>query len=268
MHLTKLSLLFCFGLLNVATSAVYADSDISKIMMLGTFHFDNPELDLVNSSSTDVMLPENQKYLTSLSEHIAHEYRPTKVLVECTSEQQQELDRQYAQFVQGKFSLPRNETYQLGFRISKLAGLSGVICYDDKSTAWDAENLFNELKQNGVRQQEFESLIAKLEQHLAQIHKKGMADILIAYNSEEMDLLNKSFYLSINDIGAYSSFSGANSSATWWQRNFKMYANIQYYSKPAEKVFVIGGQGHIAILRDFLQMDQHRNEIDIKPLLK
>ncbi|MBE0669690.1 MAG: hypothetical protein IH588_03805, partial [Anaerolineales bacterium] len=66
-----------------------------------------------------------------------------------------------------------------------------------------------------------------------------------------------------NHVGAGRTFEGADAAASWWHRNFRMYANIQRYAEPGEKVLAIGGQGHTAILKDLLKFDLDREAVDI-----
>ena len=55
----------------------------------------------------------------------------------------------------------------------------------------------------------------------------------------------------------------ADAAAAWWQRNFRMYALIQQAAAEDERVIVIGGSGHIAILQDLLQIDQRIDPVDM-----
>ncbi len=55
-----------------------------------------------------------------------------------------------------------------------------------------------------------------------------------------------------NPVGDQDHFVGADASASWWHRNFRMYAHVLRYARPGERVPVIGGQGPIAILRQLL----------------
>lgn len=52
----------------------------------------------------------------------------------------------------------------------------------------------------------------------------------------------------------------ADASASWWQRNFRMYANIQKVAQPGERIIAIGGSGHMAILKQLLAIDQRLQE--------
>lgn len=42
-----------------------------------------------------------------------------------------------------------------------------------------------------------------------------------------------------------------------------MYALVQRYATPGERVLVIAGSGHTALLRDFLRADGERTEEDV-----
>ena len=46
-----------------------------------------------------------------------------------------------------------------------------------------------------------------------------------------------------------------------------MYANVQKAAAPGERVLVIGGSGHIAIVADLLALDEKREAVDVRPLL-
>ena len=82
-------------------------------------------------------------------------------------------------------------------------------------------------------------------------------------NDPDMLRANKDLYLLTNAIGAGDNFIGADAAAAWWQRNFRMYALIQQASGEDERVIVIGGSGHIAILQDLLRIDQRIQSVDV-----
>ena len=47
----------------------------------------------------------------------------------------------------------------------------------------------------------------------------------------------------------------------------RMYANIRKHARAGERVLVLGGQGHVAILRDLLELDADRQAVDIREYL-
>lgn len=86
-------------------------------------------------------------------------------------------------------------------------------------------------------------------------------------NDPEQDRINKDAYLLTNAVGAGSNFLGADTTARWWHRNFRMYANVQKYAQPGQRVLVIAGAGHTAILRDLLAIDRRLIAEDVMPYL-
>ena len=48
-------------------------------------------------------------------------------------------------------------------------------------------------------------------------------------------------------------FAGADVLAAWYQRNFRIFANLAAAVRPDDRVLVIYGQGHGAILRELIE---------------
>ena len=61
--------------------------------------------------------------------------------------------------------------------------------------------------------------------------------------------------------------ASADATARWWHRNFRMYANVQRYATTGERILVVAGQGHTAILRDLLEIDGRISARDVHPYL-
>lgn len=244
-------------------------NDPAKVMLMGVFHFANPQADKVKTKQINVMTAENQAYLTSLTKRLS-EFKPTVVLLEYNKKYQQQTQQEYAQYLKGQFDLKSNEIYQLGFRVAKQAGLSEVHLYDEQEVHWQAKPLFEYMaKHDSETEKAFNTFIDKLTQDMEQNQlTKSLKELLLMSNSPEWDNLNKSLYFRTNHVGAGNGFEGADAAASWWHRNFRMYANIQHYAQPGERVLVIGGQGHTSIFRDFLNLDSQREAVDVIQYIK
>jgi hypothetical protein len=96
----------------------------------------------------------------------------------------------------------------------------------------------------------------------------SLGQLLSQCNDPTEFAANKAFYIDTNAIGAGDGYAGADASASWWHRNFSMYANIQAEAQPGDRVLVIGGSGHIAIIADLLALNSQRRAADVRPLLK
>lgn len=247
-----------------ATSAVAP----ARVMLIGMFHFANPGRDMVKSGVIDVMTPTNQAYLDGLAARLAAS-APTDVLAECSPADQEKYDRRFDDYLAGRYELPSNETYQIGFRVAKLAGLRGVTCFDEDEVGWDAQPMFDYMDAHDTRAKQdiearFKVLSAEQDREQSSL---SLAQLLHLANDPSRDAINKGLYLRTNAVGAGDGFAGADASASWWHRNFRMYANIQKAAAPGRRVIVLAGQGHTAILRDLLAVDDRRSADDVRVYL-
>jgi uncharacterized protein YgfB (UPF0149 family) len=264
--LTRLLLIVLLSLLGAIPALAKTEQQIpppAKVLMLGLFHFDNPGFDAVKYTPIDVMQPKQQAYLQGLVKRIAR-FKPTKVLLEYPPSKDEVFNERYSNFVAGKYELPKNEIYQLGFRIAKLSGHARVYGFDVHAPAFE-DKLWGNLSAAPATDKKLMTLIETESKRLNVAHQKmSLKEILTMSNTSKEDLRNKGFYMLLNDVGANTGlFYGADSAANWWQRNLRMYAVVQTQASPGERVLVIAGSGHTAIQRDLLRADADRQAEDI-----
>lgn len=257
----------CLLLSALATAAPPAIAP-GKVMLMGMFHFANPGRDMVKTRVIDVMTPDNQAYLDGLAARMAA-FQPTDVLAECDPADQAKVDENFRAYVAGQWVLPTNETYQIGFRVARRAGLSRVTCFDESAVGWDAQPMFDymdkhEPEAKKAMEAEFQSIGASMDKEQSTL---PLAELLRLTNDPARDALNKSIYLRTNAVDAGGGFVGADAAASWWHRNFRMYANIQKVAAPGRRVIALAGQGHTAILKDLLAVDDRRTADDVRTLL-
>src|SRR5688572_7362111 len=84
-----------------ATVAGPVDAPRPQVLLLGTFHFANPGADAHKPKYTfDGFSDEAQRQLAEVLDRLA-EYRPTKILVEQPSRDQDKVDEWYASYLAG-----------------------------------------------------------------------------------------------------------------------------------------------------------------------
>ncbi|KAA1162492.1 hypothetical protein EU508_05720 [Pseudoalteromonas fuliginea] len=255
------ALIFTLNSLQIKASA---ESSKAEVSMLGVFHFHNPGLDVVQTSQIDVSKPQSQAYLEALTSKIGKQFIPTQVLLECERNEQGKIDKQYASYLRGDFELPINESYQIGFRVAKKANAKFVTCFDERKVQWQAEGLMNVIAKDAELKKRMQAMIKVLTDATNNMHNTmTLREIMRENNKTSYSRQNKALYLLTNDVGGGSGFEGADAAASWWHRNFRMYANIQKVAQPGERVLVIAGHGHIAILNDLLDDDMTRKSINI-----
>lgn len=240
----------------------------ARVMLIGMFHFANPGRDMVKSRVINVMSAPNQSYLDGLAARLAT-YRPTDILVECSPTDQGKYNEMFRNYLAGRFDLSSNENYQIGFRVAKLAGLSGVNCFDEDVIGWDSKPMFDFIEKNEPQvKQDMQALYKELsESGNKEQSTLSLAQLLRLANDPARDAFNKGLYLRTNEVDAGGGFAGADASASWWHRNFRMYANIQKVAASGRRVIALAGQGHTAILKDLLAVDDRRKAEDARGYL-
>lgn len=240
----------------------------AKVMMLGVFHFANPGRDVVKSEVIDVTAAENQAYLAALATRLAA-FGPTDVLTECLRSAQPRHDAAYAAYRDDGAALSVNETQQIGYRVAKEAGLDGVTCFDEGEVHWNGGPLFAYIAEHDpARKAEMDAVFAALSTRQTREQTTlALPELLRLSNDPERDRENKNLYIATNAADAGGGFVGADASASWWHRNFRMYANVQRAAAPGRRVLVIAGSGHTAILKDLLAIDGERQTEDVLPYL-
>jgi hypothetical protein len=236
----------------------------AQVLLMGTFHFDNPGKDIVKVADIDVFTEESQQFLKAFAQRLAN-FKPTRVLLEYSPENEELLNQRYDDYLAGDYELAANEIYQLGFRIARLAGLEGVQSFDHRELEWEADAMFEYAKMHDSPEMTaFNQIIAS---HTREEDKAratmSLRELLMRSNDPENDRKNMDLYLVTNSIGVGDGYSGADSSASWWQRNFRMFANIQKLAQPGERIIAIGGSGHMAILKQLLEIDQRLVGVDV-----
>ena len=241
----------------------------AKAMMMGVFHFSSPGLDKVKVKHIDVMSQESQNHLIQLTQEISAKFKPTLVLLEFSQENDEKIQNRYKQYLANDYTLPVNEIYQLGFRIAKQSGNVPIASFDDRGVGWEADKLFETMPSTAPKtQQKFDLTIKNITTMMNEAHlTMNLRELLKQSNDPELDRQNKALYLLTNHVSTDGEFEGALAASSWWHRNFRMYAKIQQYAKTGERILIIGGQGHTAILKDLLAIDQQLNSVDINEFL-
>ena len=247
----------CIALLLTLAFSVHGESRPAEVLLFGVFHFANPGRDLVRVDQVDVSTPKNQAYLAGLAQRLC-DFRPTTILLEFDRAREPEMRKQFDDYRSGKMKLGLNENHQIGFRVAEACGVEKLYGFDESEIGWNAEPLFNYLAKFAPEGLEaFNTEVARFQAAEAAAHRAlSLRELLIRANDSEQDRINKDLYLLTNAAGAGLSFEGADATARWWHRNFRMYANIQRYATPGQRVLVVAGHGHTAILRDLLKIDR------------
>ena len=237
-------------------------ADPAEVMVLGTYHFANPGLDVVQVEIADVLSPAKQAEIERIVDAIAR-FRPTVVAVEAQPSQRAALDSLFAAYRAGRHELDRNEVQQLGFRLADRFGLSGVEPIDH-----DGEFPFGPLMEYAAQKDSaalryVQEVFAQVQAEHQRRHRElTIPEILRLDNDPSLIAQGHGVYVRINEVGAGDGYAGADVLSAWYERNVRIFANVQRLASADDRVLVIIGSGHAAILRELVKHDPEMVLVD------
>lgn len=249
----------------------------TKVLLLGTFHFGYPNLDVHKTDSSkfiDVLSVQRQKEIQQLADVIL-KFKPTRFYIEGWNQAFQ--DSLYNEYVSGRYKLGRNENYQLGYRVAKQAGLGKVFAVDASNFASENYKRYTWLDSMWNVNNPVDSVRDKY-------WGKKFSDMYTVSDSIETTLtMLENFLLMAQPStlkrmhGAYlaSGFSTTESNgpdmlAMWWySRNLRIFNKILQTKPGAEdRIVVLFGNGHAPILKQCFESSPEFELVDLKSLVK
>lgn len=267
MHAPRASAAALFVLVTFCGAKAQTPTDVSpkdhscgdkaaKIMILGTYHMDNPGQDAINLRADDVLGEKRQGEITELVERLAR-FKPTKIAVEAPYRNTAWPDR-YQKFLAGEYKLGRNEIEQVGFRLARRLGHGTV--YPIDFPMWMNGLLPSEIEQPKAKPAppaEAAGPKRALPPHIARTEElmrtATVTEILRYLNSEQYARADHAGYLEmlLPDEGV-AIYGRADLVTNWYKRNLRMFANVNRVAQfPGDRVLLIVGSGHLKILSDF-----------------
>lgn len=254
-----------------------------NVLLLGTYHFNNPGRDAIKSKERNILTAENQKGLDEVTNTIISKFKPDQIFVESNFNKKEDLNYKYQLYLKNQYSKftdtvkkPRykryyteGETFQLAFRLAKKGNFKQIYAIDSL-IEMRFDILQKELNSNPITKSILEKNATKMTQSSDKCMSKDLLkDVFICLNQKSQLAENKGFYISIaNKVNPDGKYFGSNLVADFYKRNLIMYSNIQNQLEPTTKnIFILVGTGHAAIFRDFFENDENFNLIEVDEIL-
>ena len=250
--------LFLAGCASVAPASA-PEKDVVKVMVLGTYHFANPGLDVVNMQADDVLAPQRQAELEALTDRLAA-FRPTVVAIESTRRTDGLLSDSYKVFTPEDLSKDRNEIVQIGFRLAGRLDLERVYAIDEYEGEIDffpyerVQAAAEATGQTGLIEEKVASIQADSQAVEAAQATETISQILGRHNDPtKLREQHDEFYYGLIGISDGADHAGAALNYGWYARNALIFANLASVTKPGDRVVVLYGAGHAYWLRHFVE---------------
>lgn len=258
---------------NIKSASSFFPKERAKILVVGTFHFDYPNLDankIADKDRIDVLKEPRKSELTKLVEYIK-QFNPTKVAIEAFDKW--DATEKLTEYKKGKYHNKRDERYQLGLRIATELKLDTIYSVDAKAFDKDLIKLDSVYFENYFKDYDFKSddPFDKMTENWLDyenriISKVNLLDYFKHMNSKESHQYDFGSYL-IGDF-KLDDYRGADILSIWWyNRNLRIFRNIQNMtSNTNDKILVIFGNGHAAILRQLIESSPEYEFIEFNSL--
>ncbi len=269
---------FLAGLLAIVAAPVLAAGAAApkqvEVMVLGTYHFGNPGLDINNVKADSVLTPKRQAELARLAAALAT-FRPTHVMIERESEAPDFVVAEYTDFNDAMLASRANEIIQIGYRTARLAGLKTVNGIDEQPKAGEPDYFpFDKVQEVAAKFGQADALAATnvpvatwLKSFEAAQPTSSVAQLLARMNAPGTAVSGMDSYYGILAIGDRDAQPAADLNAMWYLRNAKIFSKLIHVAKPGDRVLVVYGSGHGFWLRHFASLTPGYRNVDVLPYL-
>ena len=259
---TFLRLGFCF--LTLSSFTAYAQVGIvdrhartkPTLVILGAYHMSATRTNIINREVDDITSPERQKQVVELIERLK-KFRPTKIALECDIEDDAKVHEFYNQYLRGTRQLSKNETNQIGFRLSKELAHKKVYCVDwgifpEDPLYWYEKYAAKDAELNNFLTRIYDDLKKESDAETEKLMGLSVTAQLIFLNHPERVEESHQRYFEIMRIGRGREYVGANYLSWLYGRNMKIFNNIiRITDSMDDRILVIYGNGHLKLLNQF-----------------
>ena len=260
---------FCMHLCLTAVPQKKKEKDV-KVLLLGTFHFDNPGLDVAKFKDADILSPKRQQEVEETS--LLKIFAPDKIFIEAIPARKPQIDSSFRSYKAGKKELGASEVEQLGFRLAKELGHSTLYAVDYREAEFPFDSLMKSATE--ANQTDITSLVQKTIEEVQKsfneaLQKLTIKEMLLRENSEDLIRLQHQFYFKLIPAGKPGNHIGSYLVSEWWRRNMVIYENIlKQLTGNEEKIMVIFGSGHTAILNEIMKFNPSIKLVSVSEVLK
>ncbi len=251
---------FCLaGCLFFLALSIDAQEHKTKVLLLGTFHFDNPGLDVAKFDNANILSEKRQAEVKTVVQKLL-DFRPDKIFVEVPTSGQARLDSNFSKYKAGDMTLKAGELHQLGFRLAKELNLPGLLAVDYT----EAEFPFDSLVKSATEAKQF-YLLGYIKNSIDSIQRifneslkvKTVRELLLDQNTREVTAFQVGMYYEFLVTGKEGNHVGSYLTAEWWRRNMIIYENIlKRLNGREERILVIFGSGHTALLQEMMKYNK------------
>ncbi|WP_025664071.1 DUF5694 domain-containing protein [Aquimarina megaterium] len=257
----------------IKKASEYYPKEKAKVLMVGTFHFNYPGLDVVKvtpENQIDVLKEPKKSEVNELVNYIK-KFKPNKIAIEATPKWN--ATRKLKKYKGGEYRDQRDERFQIGMRIANELKLDTLYAIDANSMSDDIEKLDSIYTKKLYKDFDFQNDDPYRKMTLNWykgedeiIPKTNLLDYFKHLNSRESHLYGYGAYL-VGDF-KLDNERGADILSFWWyNRNVRIFRKLQKITENNEdRILVLIGNGHAAVLRHLLESSPEYDFVEFDSL--
>ena len=247
---------------------------LPQVLLLGSFHFNYPNLDSHKTSAedrVDVKTAAKQAELRELLDYIAR-FKPNKIVVERRSGSQ--VNDVYQKYLAGEHELGKSEIEQLAFRLGKRFDIDTLILGDafpfSNSLYWHKDSTVLRPLMDSLFNSTDPDCDTTLNHRYFQIYEledkieanSRLLDVFKYMNTPQRLRRGHGHYLE------FESDEDVDALAIWWySRNLRIFRNIRKSTTSSDdRILVLFGAGHMSILRQQFESSPAYELVDFSDL--
>lgn len=238
-----------------ATTTIEAVSQKIQVLNFATFHMGS------TSDATSVEFDEenkkNQQEAKEIAEIISR-FKPTVICVEVPVNENEELNTEYTNYLNNpkKASTYYGEVGLVAFEVGRINQIDRLYGIDHRMSYNymindELKNEIDSVTFNGFQSNPLESIPRlnvfeeglSLMDKLSRMNHPKFLDFLITANADILAY-----------VGTKDGFEGADEAAKYYQRNLRIYSNLNRLPlTKTDRVFILSGGSHTAFLNEFMK---------------
>ncbi|MBC2839804.1 DUF5694 domain-containing protein [Robiginitalea sp. SC105] len=251
----------------------YFPESRAQVLVVGSFHFDYPGLDAMqtaDSDKIDVLEEPRSSELTAFIEYL-EKFKPNKIAIEAFP--RWEAMRKYREYREGQHREERDERFQIAMRLADRFDL-------DTLYAVDAESVYDDWYERDSAyvsalgadydfrsDDPYDSIYHKwFQEDQKALITTGLKEYFLYMNSPESHRYGYGAYLT-GDF-KLGEFRGSDMLALYWySRNLRIFRNLQRAAQSdQDRILLVIGNGHAAVLRQLLEASPEFHFVELSEL--
>ncbi|WP_430481687.1 DUF5694 domain-containing protein [Rossellomorea marisflavi] len=227
--------------------------DLPVITIVGTFHMRYTP-DLNQEDVSDFISEMRQEEIGEVVEKLKN-FEPTKLAFEVVTEEEEQLNADYMQYVEGGRELEMDEVHQYGFRLASALNHEHIYAVDWMESVGNRAlgHVYEWAKKEQPELYEILK-VSSAESRVPDLAEHSVLDIMRALNEEEEILHKHRMYMNVARIGHRGNYVGIDWVRWWYQRNLIIYSNLcRLAQSPTDRIMLIVGGAHVHLIEQFLK---------------